>query len=99
MSSDSFSTFLQTYRTLEKKEGGARPEPLALLSTLSSLGVKRTSVSSLLEASGMSFTDFVSALERLRAAHLVEMVGAPGQEEVELSSAGEQLAQVSPGEL
>lgn len=93
LASDSFGTFLQTYRALEKKEdSGTRTEPIALLSVLASLGEERAPIGKLLDASGMSFTSFASALERLRDAGLVEMSGAPGREEVELTSAGEQIA-------
>jgi hypothetical protein len=52
--------------------------------------------SELLQASAMDVTTFAKSLESLREARLIEIVGAPGHQTVQLTVIGAMIAQPTP---
>jgi predicted transcriptional regulator len=88
---DSFGTFLQSMHSLEQETSAARPGqtkmPLDLVQSLASTGPQ--TVPDLMAASGMDVRDFLDALKTLESAGLVQVVGAAGQQTIQLTPAGD----------
>lgn len=91
--SNSFGTFLETVHRGTAKRGESVGNPLELTTILAGSGPM--TVPELLRSSEMGFIDFAKSLDTLREAKLVALVGEPGQETVELTSNGEQVAHLS----
>jgi predicted transcriptional regulator len=84
-----FVTFLETLRSTS-----ARREPVgASLKLWSSLASSEPrAVTDLMHESDMDFVTFAESLQALREAGLVELVGEPGNETVQLTPYGEEVA-------
>jgi hypothetical protein len=98
---DSFGTFFEELRKLEAEPEARRGVSVptrsagfaeSLVEKLPPPGRPRPLVE-LLGESGLGFTEFTSALNALRQRDLAVVHGAPGHELVELSSAGQRLAE------
>ena len=86
---DSFGTFLETMQRRESSRQASGGSPIALLTILAESGPQP--VPELLARSEMGFTDFSQALNTMREAGLLTLVGQPGQEVVELTETGQQV--------
>ena len=91
---NSFGTFLETIHYGSTDRRGPVKDSLTLWSAI--VAARPVPVSELMRDSGMDFTTFAEALEALREAELIVLAGQPGQEMVELTSRGEQVARATP---
>jgi predicted transcriptional regulator len=91
---NSFGTFLETIHYGSTSRRGPVKDSLKLWSAI--VASRPVTVSDLMRDSEMDFTTFAEALEALREAELIVLTGRPGQETVELTSYGEQVAGATP---
>lgn len=105
---DTFGTFLRTIQEIENHEDAARqntnPTPQSAQPAPGSLERSRKvllylaehdgpqPVTDLLPVSGLTFSDFYSAITTLREVGLIAMSGDPGHEHAELTTAGKYVA-------
>ena len=91
--SSDFGEFLQEVRRHERSSTPGKQDPMKFLRLLADSG--SLSVPELMEESEMVFADFVETLNALKGAGLINLVGQPGREVIELTPSGQQLARLA----
>jgi len=94
---DSFTTFLEEQQRLKSS---ARPSttgatPLTLLFRLAEAPGLQMTVTELMTASGMSFTDFADALKNLKESGYLTLSGPPSNEVATLTKLGEDVSRLA----
>lgn len=91
---NSFGTFLETVHYGSTDQRAPVKDSLELWSAI--VASRPIPVSELMRDSKIDFMTFAEALEALREADLITLTGQPGQETVELTPHGEQVAGATP---
>ena len=87
---DNFGTFLETLKRRETSRQESKGASFDLLTILADSGP--APVPDLMKESGMGIIDFAEALKAICEAGLITLAGPPGNEMVELTPNGEQVA-------
>ena len=92
---DSFGTFLESLQRSESAQQAPVPASSAprILATLADSDPRP--MSDLLPLCGLPFTEFADVVKTMQQAELVAVPGAPGQEQIEITPQGRQVARLA----
>jgi predicted transcriptional regulator len=92
----SFSAYLEARQKRERSQRApSKVSAISLLGILAETEQKELQVSELMSKSGMGFAEYAEALKGLRTAGFLDMAGEPGNEVVQLTPKGEEIALLS----
>lgn len=94
---DSFTTFLEEQQRLKSSATppATGPTPLTLLFKLAQAPGLQMTVTELMAASGMSFTDFADALKNLKESGYLTLSGTSSNEAATLTKLGQDVSRLA----